>query len=124
MARKPLKFTTAFGVTVMVLGVLLEFGAFFYHAGSMVSAETVFTGAIMLTIGHAFFGIENLFLSLLLTLFSSIGIGYFVLVQTSSWLWTVIAAIAFFAFIVALFGFRSSIAKNTVCGNLISTDAT
>ena len=69
MARKPLKFTTAFGVTVMVLGVLLEFGAFFYHAGSMVSAETVFTGAIMLTIGHAFFGIENLFLSLLLTLF-------------------------------------------------------
>jgi len=109
MARKPLKFTTAFGVTVMVLGVLLEFGAFFYHAGSMGSAETVFTGAIMLTIGHAFFGIENLYLSLLLTLFSSVGIGYYVFVQTTSWLWTIIATIAFFAFIVALFGFRSSI---------------
>jgi len=111
MAQKPLKFTTAFGVTVMVLGALLELGAFFYHLGSMVSAETVFTGAIVLTIGHAFYGIDNLFLSLLLTFFSSIGIGYYVFVQTTSWLWTIVAAIAFFAFIVALFGFRSSIRK-------------
>ncbi|MCH5462340.1 hypothetical protein HC026_04470 [Lactobacillus sp. LC28-10] len=111
MARKPLKFTTAFGVTVMVLGTLLELGAFFYHAGSPVSGETVFTGAIVLTIGQAFYGTDNLFLSLLLTFFSSIGVGYFVLVQTSSWLWAIIAAIAFFAFIVALFGFRSSIRK-------------
>ena len=111
MARKPLKFTTAFGIVVMVLGALIELGAFFYDTGSQVSAEAVFTGAIVLTVGHAFYGIENLSLSLLLTLFSSIGIGYYILVQTGSWLWKIIAAIAFFAFIIALFGFRSSIRK-------------
>lgn len=111
MARKPLKFTTAFGLTVMVLGGLLELGAFGYHLGSMVSAETVFTGAIVLTIGQAFFGIDNLLLSLLLTFFSAVGAGYYVLVQTSNWLWAIVAVIAFFAFIVTLFGFRSSIRK-------------
>ncbi|GAX04808.1 hypothetical protein IWT25_00102 [Secundilactobacillus pentosiphilus] len=111
IARKPLKFTTAFGVIVMVLGALLELGAFFYNNGSMVSAEAVFTGAIVVTVGHAFYGTDNLLLSLFLTFFSSIGIGYYIFVQTHSWLWTIIAAIAFFAFIITLFGFRSSIRK-------------
>lgn len=109
MEREPIKFTTVFGIVVMVLGVLLEFGALFYNAGSAASAETVFTGAIVLTVGHAFYGVNKLWLSLLITAVSSIGIGYFVLVQNGSWLWTIIAFVAFFAFIESLFSFRAVI---------------
>lgn len=109
LKRTPIKFTTVFGITVMVLGLLLEIGAFAYHPGSAVSAETVFTGAIVINVGHAFYGLNNIALSLFLTAFSAIGVGYFVLIQNGSWLWAVIAAIAFFAFIFTLFRFRASI---------------
>lgn len=109
MERQPLKFTTAFGVIVMILGFLLEAGSFFYQSGSGVSAESVFTGAVVLTVGHAFYGLNKLWFSLTLTAISSIGVGYFVLVQTNSWLWTVVLTIAFFAFIVSLFKIRSSV---------------
>ncbi|MTV82069.1 hypothetical protein [Secundilactobacillus folii] len=111
MAQRPIKFTTAFGIIVMVLGFLLEVGALFYEAGSAVSAETVFTGAIVLTVGHAFYGVNQLWLSLLITIISSLGIAYFVLVQNGSWLWAIIAFIAFFAFIESLFSFRAVVKR-------------
>lgn len=121
MERQPLKFTTAFGVIVMILGFLLEAGSFFYQSGSGVSAESVFTGAVVLTVGHAFYGLNKLWFSLTLTAISSIGVGYFVLVQTNSWLWTVILTIAFFLpllFHCSKFAHLSDISM--VCGN--STD--
>jgi uncharacterized membrane protein len=109
MERNSLKFTTLFGIALIVIGLLLELGGVFYHPGSLESAETVFTGAIAISVGHAFYGLDSLLLSLALTAISSIGIGYYVFVQTTGWLWTIIATIAFFAFIVALFQLRGSI---------------
>lgn len=111
MAHKSIKFTTAFGIIVIILGILLEIGALFYKSGSPTSAESVFTGAIVLTVGHAFYGVNRLWLSLVLTIVSSLGVGYFVLIQTWSWLWSIIAFVAFFAFIESLFSFRAVIRK-------------
>ncbi len=110
MKQSSLKFTTLFGVIVIVLGVILEIGALFYHVGSPESAEIVFTGAIVVTVGHAFFGLDSLTLSLVLTTISSLGVGYFVLIQTHlNWLWAIIAFIAFFAFILSMFKLRDSV---------------
>ncbi|KRL75404.1 hypothetical protein FC17_GL002725 [Secundilactobacillus paracollinoides DSM 15502 = JCM 11969] len=110
MKQSSLKFTTLFGVIVIVIGVILEVGALFYHVGSLESAEIVFTGAIAVTVGHAFFGLDSLTLSLVLTTISSLGVGYFVLIQTHlNWLWAIIAFVAFYAFILSMFKLRDTV---------------
>lgn len=113
MAKQPLKFTTVFGIAMILIGLIIEIGALFYHFGSDESAEAVFTGAIALSVGNGFMVSHSLTLSLSLSVLGSLGVGYFVLVQTHmNWIWFLVAVIAFSSFMMSLLRLRESVREN------------
>ncbi|QMU08151.1 hypothetical protein [Levilactobacillus suantsaii] len=109
---RQLSFLEFFGYLALILGLIIEGYALISQPGSLVGADNMFGGAVVLALAVAFLHDRSLLLRLIIIGLSTLGFGVFAYAYTRTWTWTTVVALAVLAFLVFFFGLSTDVRRN------------